>query len=379
MKQSPVVQDVKTYITWWAVLKEKPSLAKNARQSLGEWNLQDEHFQADCWEATAGLVKVLKPRQAEVNLKSKEPWLFAGLQAVLQSLKDVNCQCRAHWRREWELSSVAITQGMSLLLGYSKPSTVALQLPDDSDSSVYDALPRFISALNASSCSVNLLLEGDFLSKNDTQTSDYLLLPCLITTSKFRLRRLSCHLGVEAADLLYSEEKQAGSSEEDFPSARQPPANPILPVVRYLEVLKVKIAKTEVISLLNDCLPYLELLQDLEIHLTLQSAVSSDDVPQISFKKERFTLRLDYISDSRADWAGKITASLSRRYSNVWLCSCYMSYAGGQVFLDQLRDSSTLVKAIHIFSANSSRPNGSQFLTLSIQASSLPAQTALYW
>ncbi|XP_064118086.1 uncharacterized protein LOC135223536 isoform X2 [Macrobrachium nipponense] len=336
MKQSPIVHDVKTYITWWAVLKEKPSLAKNARQSLEEWNLQDEHFQ-------------------------------------------VNCQCRAHWRREWALSSGSITQGMSLLLGYCKPSTVALQLPDDSDSSAYDALPRFISALNKSSCSVNLLLEGDFLSKVDTQTSDYLLLPCLIATSKFRLRRLSCHLGLEAADLLYSEEKQRESSEEDFPSARQPPANPILPVVRYLEVLKVKIATTEVISLLNDCLPYLELLQDLEIHLMLQSTVSSDDVPQISFTKGRFTLRLDYVSDSRADWAGKITASLSRRYSSVWLCSCYMSYAGGTVFLDQLRDSSTLVKAIHIFSANSSRPNGSQFLKLSIRASSLPDQTALYW
>ncbi|XP_068247543.1 uncharacterized protein [Palaemon carinicauda] len=379
MKTKPVVHDIKTFITWWSVVKEKPSLAKNARQSLGEWNLQDEHFQAECWESTAGLAKVLKPKEAEVTLATNEPWLLAGLEGVLQSLKDINCQCRAHWRREWQLFARGITKGMSLLLGYCKPSMVALVLPDDSDSSDYNALPRFISALTKSSCSVNLLLEGDFLSKNDMQTSDYLLLPCLINTAKFRLRRLSCHLGVKAADLFYNNDKTAESSEEDFPSARQPPANPTLPVIRYLEVLKVKIAAIEVISLLSDCLPYLELLQDLEIHLVLQSTVSSDDIPQISFAKDRFTLRLDHITDSRAEWAGNITASLSRKYASIWLCSCYMSYVGGRVFLDQLRDNSTLVKTIHVFAANSSRPNGKQFLTLSIQASSLASQTVLYW
>ncbi|KAK7083207.1 hypothetical protein SK128_011723 [Halocaridina rubra] len=378
-KMKSDIQDPKTFTTWWAMVKANSSLIQKAKQKLGTWNLQDEHFQPGTWEAVSCLAKKLKVEKAVITLSTHQPWLLQGLTSVLQSLHDVKCDCKAEWRRKWHLHAESITYGMSLLLKFSSPSMVIVNLPEEGDSADFEALPLFISELTFSSCSANLLLECDFLSKNGMLTSDYLLTSCLVYSARVRFRRLSGHFGIEVCDRFYQDQQYVDSSEDDFPSARLPPANPTLPAIRYLEILKIKISSVDVIESLNMSLPFLELLEDLEVHLSLPISVCTDDIPQISYTKDSLTLRLDYLTDGRAEWAGKIISTFSHQYARVWLCCCFMSCEGGLHLLDQLKNGRTLVKSIHVFSANASRPDGSQFLTLATHAASLASPTTIHW
>ncbi|XP_053648205.1 uncharacterized protein [Cherax quadricarinatus] len=374
-----VVQDVRTFITWWAMVQEKPSLLSKAKLKLGSWRLQDQHFKVGVWEAVAGLAFHTQPELAHITLTEDHPWNLPGLLPVLQTLEKGKCKVVAEWRRDWQLGEDgSVTPGMAALLKCSRPSTISLSLPDDQPSTSLPALPSITASLARTSCSLILMLEGDYVASNDTCTSDYLLLPFLEAFARVRLRYLACHLGIEAATKFFQEEAHNDSSEEDFPGVRHRPFYHATASIRYLEMLKVRISSLEVLVALNRALPHLELLDDLEVYLTLQGFVSSDDVPQLSYSKDRLTLRLDRITDSWAEWAGKVTAALSRQYAQVWLSWCHMTPVGGAAFLNQLMWGQTLVGAIHVF-ALSGRPNPQEFSALTVHAAQLPSHTALYW
>ncbi|XP_045616913.2 uncharacterized protein [Procambarus clarkii] len=376
---TPVVQDAKTFITWWAMVQEKPSLLPKAKQKLGSWRLQDEHFKPGAWEATVGLALQTSPESADISLTEDCPWELPGLLPVIQALRKVSCTFVAEWRREWFLGEEgSLTPCTAALLQCSRPSTVAVTLSDDQHSTSLPALPSITVCLAGTSCSLSLMLEGDYVASNDTTTSDYLLLPCLKARSRVRLRRLACHLGVEAAIQFFQEEAGHGSSDEDFPDVRHRTLYHATASIRYLETLKVRISSLDVLVALNRTLPHLELLDDLDVYLTLQGLVSSDDIPQLAYTKDRLTLRLDGITDARAVWAGKVTAALSRQYAHVWLSKCHMTAVGGAVFLDHLTWGQTLVGAVHVF-ALSGRPNPQEFSALTTRAAQLPNHTALYW
>ncbi|XP_071538865.1 uncharacterized protein [Panulirus ornatus] len=377
MMKSPEA-DVKTFITWWALVQENASLLPKAKQKLGSWRLQDEHFQVGVWEAVAGLALHTSPGTAHIKLSADQPWELPGLQPVLNTLQKVNCQCVAEWRREWSLGAHLVTPCMAALLQCSSPTTVTVSLREHQHSASFPALPAIMSRLARTSCSLSLSLEGDFRDRSDFLTSDHLLLHCLQPQARVRLRRLSCHMGVEAADHFFQDEPQNDSSDEDFPGVRHRPMYLAIPAIRYLQVLKVRISSLEVIIALNRTLPYLELLEDLEIHLTFHGIVFSDDVPQLTYNKDNLMLRIDDLTDARAEWAGRVTGALSRQYSQVWLSWCRMTAIGGSVFLDQLRYSRTLIGAIHVFSL-SGRPDWRQFSILTSQAAQLANHTALYW
>ncbi|KAG7176745.1 uncharacterized protein LOC121872130 [Homarus americanus] len=378
--KSPVPQDAKTFVTWWTMVKEKPSLMTKAKQKLGSWELVEEHFQAGAWEAVVGLALHTSPETTHITLTEDRPWDLPGLLPVLTALFKVDCDCVVDWRRDWRLESAkgSITPVMAALLQCSKPSTVEVILPDDQFSSNLSALPAILDRLAHTSCSLNILLEGDFLAQNDFYISDYLLLPLLDGKARVRLRRLSCHMDVEAAEKFFQEDAQNDSSDEDFPGVRHRPMFHATPSIRYLEVLKIRISSLETIVALNRSLPLLELLDELEIHLTLQGFVFSEDIPQLCYTRDKLTLRLNRITDARAEWAGRVTAALSNQYAQVWLCWCYMTAAGGEVFLDQLKINRTLVGAVHVF-ALSGRPCASEFSSLSTKAALLATHTALYW
>lgn len=274
------------------------------------------------------------------------------------------------------LGAATVTPCMAALLQCSSPTTVTINLHEHSSS--FSSLPAIMARLARTSCSFTLLLEEDFLAHSDFLTSDHLLLPCLQPQARVRFRRLSCHMGVEAASRFFQEEPQNESSDEDFPGVRHRPMYLAIPAIRYLEDLRVRISSPEVIVTLNRTLPFLELLENLEVHLSFHGFVSSDDIPQLNYNRDRLMLRLNGVTDARAEWAGRVTAALSRQYSQVWLSWCHMTAAGGAVFLDQLRDSRTLVGAIHVFSL-SGRPDWRQFSALTSQAAQLATHTALYW
>lgn len=379
-----VVKDSKTFITWWAMVQEKPSLLSKAKQKLGPWRLLDEHFEDGAWEAVAGLARLLQPDSAEVALEGDAPWLLPGLLVVLDQLQELECECRVKWRRDWHLRAGDITPTAGALLRASSPATLVLELDEHEDPAALASLPGIVASLAGISCSVNLFLESHFLGYSDPAVSDPYLLPCLGDTSRVRFRRLSAHLGLEAtARFVQEAAADRASSDEDedevFHRAGPTPMVQAKAAIRYLEVLRVRISSVDVIAALNKSLPLMVLLDDLDVHLTLPRLVPSDAVPQIAYAKDRLTLRLDRVDDAGADRAGRIATAFSRQYAHVWLCKSRMTSVGGEVFLEHLKAGRTLVGAVHVFSVTKGRPDGRSFLRLCAQASLLAAPTALYW
>lgn len=380
-----VAKDSKTFITWWAMVQEKPSLLSKAKQKLGPWRLLDEHFEDGAWEAVAGLARLLQPDSVEVALEGDAPWLLPGLLVVLEQLQKLECECRVKWRRDWHLRAGGITPTTEALLRASSPTTLALELDEHEDPAALASLPGMVASLARISCSVNLFLESHFLGHSDPAVSDPFLLPCLGDTARVRFRRLSAHLGPEATARFVQEAAAAdrASSDDDedevFLRVRATPLVQAKAAIRYLEVLRVRISSVDVIAALNKSLPFMELLDDLDVHLTLPRFVPSDAVPQIAYAKDRLTLRLDRVDDAGADRAGRIATAFSRQYAHVWLCKSRMTSVGGEVFLEHLKAGRTLVGAVHVFSVAKGRPDGRSFLRLSAQASLLAAPTALYW
>ncbi|XP_063605606.1 uncharacterized protein LOC134780698 [Penaeus indicus] len=379
-----VVKDSKTFITWWAMVQEKPSLLSKAKQKLGPWRLLDEHFEDGAWEAVAGLARLLQPDSVEVALEGDAPWLLPGLLVVLEQLQKLECECRVKWRRDWHLRAGDITPTAAALLQACSPATLVLELDEHEDPAALACLPGIIASLAQISCSVNLFLESHFHGHSDSAVSDPYLLPCLGDMSRVRFRRLSAHLGLEATARFVQEAAADGASSDDdedevFHRARPTPMVQAKAAIRYLEVLRVRISSVDVIAALNKSLPLMVLLDDLDVHLTLPRLVPSDAVPQIAYAKERLTLRLDRVDDAGADRAGRIATAFSRQYAHVWLCKSRMTSAGGEVFLEHLKAGRTLVGAVHVFSVAKGRPDGRSFLRLCAQASLLAAPTALYW
>ncbi|XP_042882554.1 uncharacterized protein LOC122259724 [Penaeus japonicus] len=380
------VKDSKTFVTWWAMVQEKPSLLSKAKQKLSPWRLLDEHFQDGAWEAVEGLARLIKPDSVEVELEGDAPWLLPGLLVVLKQLQKLECECRVEWRRDWHLRAGGVTPTTEALLQACPPTTLALELDEHQDPAALASLPGLVASLGRISCSVNLFFESHFLSHSDPAVSDRFLLPCLGDATRVRFRRLSAHLGLEAASRFAQDAMaEAASSDDDddedevFHRAQPMPMVQAKAAVRYLEVLRVRISSVDVIAALNRSLPFMELLDDLDIHLTLPPFVASGEVPQIAYTKDRLTLRLDRVDDVGADRAGRITTAFSRQYAHVWLCKSRMTSVGGELFLEHLKAGRTLVGAVHVFSVAKGRPDGKGFLRLCAQASLLAAPTALYW
>nr|XP_027216591.1 uncharacterized protein LOC113809248 [Penaeus vannamei] len=242
-----VVKDSKTFITWWAMVQEKPSLLSKAKQKLGPWRLLDEHFEDGAWEAVAGLARLLQPDSVEVALEGDAPWLLPGLLVVLEQLQKLECECRVKWRRDWHLRAGA-SPTTEALLRASSPTTLALELDEHEDPAALASLPGMVASLARISCSVNLFLESHFLGHSDPAVSDPFLLPCLGDTARVRFRRLSAHLGPEATARFVQEAAAAdrASSDDDedevFLRVRATPMVQAKAAIRYLEVLRVRIS-----------------------------------------------------------------------------------------------------------------------------------------
>lgn len=300
-------------------------------------------------------------------LHAKPPTLQAGTE----------CVCEA-WR-EWTLTEADLEVAEYLnqtFLELCRPTTVTLTLLHHHPGT----LSSFMASLAQTPCSLNLLLETDFESRGDVPPSDSVLSPLLKRRTRARLCVLSCHLGEDAAQRFTLQGKQRTHSNEDVTgllSAR--PVTVLMPVLRCLQVLKVRVSSVEVLEALNQCLPLMTLLQELDVNLTLSLLQPSEDIPALAYCRDfGLTLRLPGISDAKAEWAGRVASFLNRCYDYIWLTWCHMTADGGIAFLRQLSANQILVKGVSVFSL-SGRPSPQQVMSLSVMAAQLPAHTTLHW